>query len=625
MMTPMQRWVRKGLVVWASLVIVPAVGAFNRVLVVESTPPGATVTAGGKVVGQTPTLPFKLEFKSDGEQWVEVALEGYETQRVRITGQEARAIKKEPHRLPMVELPRILVSVRTMIQSGVEGAEVTVNGRAAGVAPVSTNLVFSRPDGRAPWSSNVVAAARLPRYAPDVRVVTLEAAERGASGGAFNLELSPGEVQREVVVEIKANEPRTDVKVDGVKVGVTPLRHTFLFKRATASDPWRPMELRLEKEGFEYSPANDQMPQPAFTVSVTADCKSNVIETLNLKPQGFVASPVHFFEDRGRQVRVISSNILSQVRRDQRDDAPSPVSKHSTNRPLVVSRLSPVPGEPGNVVCSLPVWDERTGSDALNMSERVVGANIVKLTPTGPSPVTVGKFFDLDPFVTREWVYFSSVRTDRRIIWRVPVSGRGGLAPVTGIYTKWDTEPAVSPDEAKLAYVSREPDAPGGGEPYIWISDADGKLPQQRWPGRNPAWSPDNRRLAYVTPDNRLAVVEVDSNNPVFLTDGDCNVHWPVWLSRDELLYSTDQAKNERGERNFDLWIRNLQSASAVQRTFDGSFDSWATAGDEGREVFFFSNRGANRPFQERLQIYRMELKPAAVAEPVAAGAPGSN
>jgi hypothetical protein len=447
-------------------------------------------------------------------------------------------------------------------------------------------------------------------------VVTFAEVQKSGAGGPFNLELRPAEVRREVRVEFRSNESDTDVSVDGVKAGRTPLTHTLVFQRKSGDEAWPAVEVRMSKDGYEYSKPGDTEPEPFFVRNVPADFKGGAIEATDFVVTQFVPSPVRFFEARPSRVAIVTTNLWSQVAGGEHEK-PTSITSLRPDAPLVVSRLAVVPDQLDQFVYVEPVWDDRAAAKSAALESRLLGSQLMLQKGAGTTPMTdAGRHFDLDPFVTRNWIYFSSDRTGDRIIWRVPVSGKGGYTPITGTHTKFDTEPAVNGDETRLAFVSRQPDAPASTPSYVWISDVDGKLPTRYFPGRSPAWSPDGKRLAFVNPASQLCVFQVDSGETTLLMqDKDHDVAWPSWVNDHRIVYADNENKNGRKARHHDLWLWDLDNNSKQALTSDGSFDSSSVVAG-GKQVFFYSNRGATRPGQEQLRIYGLLLD-------TAQGAPG--
>ena len=153
----------------------------------------------------------------------------------------------------------------------------------------------------------------------------------------------------------------------------------------------------------------------------------------------------------------------------------------------------------------------------------------------------------------------------------------GGLGGYDSLIVQGGSDPRISPDGRSLAYVS-------GGN--LWVCSVDGSQQRQlttdaaailqtfgerslsndedrrrfeqfekQWlfrAYRDPAWSPDGRRLAYSS----MAGV-----------DGE-------------------------GRPNYDIWLLDLETGQRTQLTSNGSADVLPRFDPAGRQVYFISNRG---------------------------------
>ena len=117
---------------------------------------------------------------------------------------------------------------------------------------------------------------------------------------------------------------------------------------------------------------------------------------------------------------------------------------------------------------------------------------------------------------------------------------RPEAAPSPAQSTRWDSQPAWSPDGARLAFTSNR-----GGPHGIWVSRSDGSEAVQvaSFGGAfidNPAWSPDGTRIAFDgSPDGRVAiyVVSPEGGAPQRVVDGPGDARNPSWSRDGAWLY----------------------------------------------------------------------------------------
>lgn len=106
--------------------------------------------------------------------------------------------------------------------------------------------------------------------------------------------------------------------------------------------------------------------------------------------------------------------------------------------------------------------------------------------------------------------------------------------------TRWDSNPAWSPDGTRVAFTSNR-----GGPHAIWASRADGSEAVQlaEFGGAfidNPAWSPDGRLIAFDgSPQGRTAIyaVPAEGGPPQALVDGPGDNRNPAWSRDGRWLY----------------------------------------------------------------------------------------
>jgi len=159
----------------------------------------------------------------------------------------------------------------------------------------------------------------------------------------------------------------------------------------------------------------------------------------------------------------------------------------------------------------------------------------------------------------------------------------------------------------QIAYVSEERRPDGGRTFRLIVSDADGenaqKVAESSQPLMSPGWSPDARRLAYVSFEGGAQGVYVQTlrtgtrervsaragvnSAPAFSPDGRMLA---LTLSRDAA--------------NLDIHTLDLATQVLRQLTTDAAIDTEATWAADGRSIYFTSDR-AGGP-----QVYRVGTEP---------------
>ena len=508
-------------------------------------------------------------------------------------------------------LTRIHLAAPVLVTSAVDGAQVFIDNQLAGPAPIQQTVAFSRADSNASWNS-VEIRIEKPRYLTLTRHLTFDdAAANSSSPQPWKIEFAPSEIERDMSVEFKANIPDATVSINDVPIGTTPLKQTLVFTRTNATQPWSVKTVKIAKEGFEHRPP-DKDADPVYVRTLTADDAAvGQVSADYFVPVRFVSVPLRTFTIQNDKLGVQTEKVMAEVSQLEQGRAPTQFTTAKPENPLVVSRISVIPDQPDQIVYTIPKREERPTSANPDDLGEIIGANIWQSGGTSQRPKTFGSQFDIDPFVTADgrWIYFSSDRLRTRCIWRMPVGGGTSLTRITGDFSSIDTEPAVSADESKLAYTSRPVGALPTSPSYIWIANFDGTLPTQTREGQSPAWSPDGKKIAFVSTEKKIWVMDADGGNPTELTQGDWNDCCPIWTPLGKhIIFASDRGLSDIKQHNYDIWMIASDGSGETQLTRNGSYDSSPAISPDGRFLYFFSNRGSQKTGQEALQIYRLDL-----------------
>ncbi|MCK6370793.1 MAG: Tol-Pal system beta propeller repeat protein TolB, partial [Gammaproteobacteria bacterium] len=145
-----------------------------------------------------------------------------------------------------------------------------------------------------------------------------------------------------------------------------------------------------------------------------------------------------------------------------------------------------------------------------------------------------------------------------------------------------------------------------GGRPATFrliVADADGAneqvMVESREPIMSPAWSPDGRKLAYVSFENKAAEIYVQTlrtglRQKVSSRAGVNGA--PAWSPDGRKLALT----LSRGEGNLDLYTLDLAGQALTRLTEQRSIETEASWAPDGRSIYFTSDR-AGAP-----QIYKV-------------------
>jgi hypothetical protein len=538
---------------------------------------------------------------------VEVALGDYESQKRDLLPQEAKLQNAAEPWLIAFKLEPLTQTVNVQFSSTPAEALVKVTGAEGAKSPCTVPVRFARPNSTSPWGG-VGVEISLKGYASQQLQLRLEQVLANPV-----VQVTLAQLRDEVPVDITCNIDGATLKVNGALVGPLPVRQRFEFTRPSPDADWNTYLVVVEREGYRYRPATGVQPgdvQP-YTTTLTYDEARKGSIAVKLEPIRFVLTPVVKIEPTPEGMQEIQENLLSQVgdiEREPKVGGATKITDFELESAKYETRISVLTNSQ-HIIHSAPFWlPQAPGKTYFNLW----------LQRGNERPrVTDATQRDLEACVSPDgqWFYFSSDRLlpGRDNIWRVPTVGRGGLTKITDSPSSLtDTEPALSPDGKRMAYMSL---LRGTTLPQIWIANADGTLPTQIRVGRSPSWSPDGTKVAYSAPDTsghwKIWVMEADGATPTQLTTGDHKDEHPVWTPDGKrIVFSSDQMVNEEGLRNWDIWIMKADGTGATQLTVNGSQDRRPAVSPDGKYVYFYSNRGARKPNEPAMQIWRIALPP---------------
>jgi TolB protein len=153
----------------------------------------------------------------------------------------------------------------------------------------------------------------------------------------------------------------------------------------------------------------------------------------------------------------------------------------------------------------------------------------------------------------------------------------------------------------RIAYVTRE-DTPQGVVYKLQVADSDAYNPttvlKSREPILSPAWSPDGKRLAYVSFESgrsKIYVQVVADQKRDLIADFPGINGAPAWAPDGRRLALTLSK-----DGNSEIYVIDLDTRRLQRLTKNGVIDTEAAWSPDGREIVFTSDR-AGRP-----QVYRM-------------------
>jgi len=582
--------------------LVHATAAFAVNLVVKTTPDAALVTIEGKTLPAPATFDLK---RRDEPYTVTAEKPGFQTESV--TYSTKQKLKELPIKLEPLTLQR-----EVTIKANVEGATVTIDGKAAGTTPFTKAVTFARSDKNSPWQPLTVVVAK-PDYQSETFKLTSDIAPAPVT-------LAQLRIERTFVVTTRAGE---NTPIDAVvtlgdrEVGPAPQRIPVVFTRADKSLPWPTFTLKAEIPTI-YQPATAKLAIDSFdNIALTLKPVTEVQVTLytpviEMTPTGArlalnQVARVGTLEtsERGSEVTGLS-RLTRFLRRDQ-----------NLKAPLQAINSYAITPDGQSAILSLTQQDDAGKFYSGLFLKRVEddGGGVARLIDNNK------RYYDCAPVIAPDSsniLVFQSNRGDlaKPDIFRINFSDNrtsGGVARITNDQ-RFNYAPTYTDSNREVVYLSVEPNYPLA-TPQLSTVKMDGALPTQfqitaeevshREPTKiyftRPDQSNGKRQIYSVEPDGRLETNIISDDS--FL-NANCSNPVASFANPVRILFVSDRDVDEQGRHNNNIYVMNADGSQIQQLTANGSDDlqpAWSPT--DPSVVYFLSNRGG------AYNLWRLRIK----------------
>ncbi len=190
---------------------------------------------------------------------------------------------------------------------------------------------------------------------------------------------------------------------------------------------------------------------------------------------------------------------------------------------------------------------------------------------------------------------FDILRGEQLVGYRMPASERGlrlaAHRAADMIFEKITGIPGIF--ATRIAYITAE-GKPQSKTYRLIVSDADGEnqytIVESVQPLMSPAWSPDGRRIAYVSFEGDRSAVWVQTlrtGNRQRVSQEEGINGAPVWSPDGRSLALTLSGR----DGNPDIWVLTVASGAKRRLTENPAIDTEASWSPDGRTIFFTSDR----------------------------------
>jgi Tol biopolymer transport system component len=246
-----------------------------------------------------------------------------------------------------------------------------------------------------------------------------------------------------------------------------------------------------------------------------------------------------------------------------------------------------------------------------------------------PQRLTVNTVADTDPAYSPDGARIAFVRSNDIYVMNADGSGQTPITSTEGP----DSEPAWSPDGTSIVYVSNH-NVIGGGVtgPELWVKDANpGAVPRQLTNTPNnaasgaPAWSPAGDQIAYDSnADGGFEIYTIDANATASFgtrrtpNEVGQNYQHPSWSPDATRIAFERGIGTNVGDGTKEIWTMASDGSDLVRLTNNNFYDVQPAYSPDGTRIAYETNEAGDR------EIYMRAATPGPASIPVTSTAAGA-
>jgi Tol biopolymer transport system component len=158
----------------------------------------------------------------------------------------------------------------------------------------------------------------------------------------------------------------------------------------------------------------------------------------------------------------------------------------------------------------------------------------------------------------------------------VTIAGADGSRPAEVEALNGDIGPVWSPAGGEIAFQAHRTEV---SRPWINLVRPDGTSRRRLAPGRNPKWSPDGRRLAFIDLSNRLVTMTRDGKRKRRVSRDGESVVAAAWSPKGDTLAFVAGTPNPYGGSPRNLRLESARANGTRLRVLMRSSDSSRISG----------------------------------------------